>query len=73
MGNGTLSLQEPNHRSDRVFRRDRDAHVHMIHHQMAFHDLAFFLLRQSMENPSQLPPYVPEDHFPPSFGNENGR
>src|SRR5438132_4498234 len=35
-GNGALPLQESNHRGDRVLRRNRDTHVHMVWHQVSF-------------------------------------
>src|SRR5579872_5207646 len=68
--NGTLPLQEPNHRGDWVLGWNRDTHVHRVRHQMPFHNLAFLLFRQRVENCSQLLAYLPEDHFPAPFGNE---
>jgi hypothetical protein len=41
----------------------RDAHVHVIRHQVPFHDLALLLLGQRMEGDSQLFPYLPEDRL----------
>ena len=68
--NCALSFQETNHGSNGVFGRDRDGHVHVVHHQMPLQDLAFLLFRQRMENWTQLTPDIPEDRFPPSFGHE---
>ena len=39
---GALPLQEPDHRSDRMLRGNRNAHMHVVRHQMAFENLAFF-------------------------------
>ncbi len=36
-------------------RRNRDAHVHMVRHQVSLQNLAFLLFRQRMENRAQLP------------------
>lgn len=68
--NGTLPRQEPNHRGDWVLGWNRDTHVHMVRHQMPFHNLAFLLFRQRLEHCSQLLAYLPEDHFPAPFGND---
>jgi hypothetical protein len=50
---------------------NRDACVHMIRHQMPFHNLALLLLRQRVEDRSQLPAYLAENYFPSTFGNED--
>src|SRR6516225_12263820 len=39
-GNRTLPLQEPDHRSHRVLRRNRNAHMHMVRPQMSFRESA---------------------------------
>ena len=52
--NGTLSFQKPHHGRHRVLRRDGDAHMHRVRHEMPFHNLAFLLLRQGVENRSPL-------------------
>jgi hypothetical protein len=70
-GNRTLAFQETDHGGDRVFGRDRDAHVHVVWHQVSFHDLALLLLCQRVEHWTQLTPDIPKDGFPPSFGYEN--
>jgi hypothetical protein len=38
-GNRTLPFEKPDHRSHRMLRRNRDAHMHMVRHQMPFHSL----------------------------------
>ena len=53
-----------------VLGRNRDAHVHVIHHQMSLHDLAFFLLRQRMKDRTQLTADIPKDGLTPSLGHE---
>ena len=45
--NRAFALDEADHLGNRVFRRDRDQHVHMIGHQMAFLDPAFRLWAKS--------------------------
>jgi hypothetical protein len=51
-----LSLDEPDHLRHRVFRWDRDQHVHVIGEKMALLDPAFFLLGQPSKHLSQMPP-----------------
>ena len=68
--NRTLPFEKPDHRRDRVFGRNGDAHVHMVWHEMPFKNLAFLLPSQRVENLSQLTARLPEDHFPPPFGHE---
>src|SRR5574338_469211 len=48
-----LALDEADHLRNRVLRRDRDHHVHVVGHQVPFHDLAL-LLR------CKLAKYLPE-------------
>jgi hypothetical protein len=50
----TLPLEKPDHRRDRVFGRNCDAHVHLVWHEMPFKNLAFLLPRQRVEDLSQL-------------------
>src|SRR6516225_6108271 len=52
--NRTLPLQEPDHRSHRVLRRNRNAHMHMVRPQMPFDNLALFLPGQSVEDLPQV-------------------
>ena len=52
----TLPLDIPDHLRNRILRRNRDHHVHVIPHQMALLDLALFLPSQTTENfPKVLP------------------
>ena len=39
-------------------------------HSCLFENLAFLLVRQTVENWSQLTAGLPEDHFPPPLGHE---
>src|ERR1051325_7026532 len=71
-------FMKPNDRPDRVLGRDRDAHMHMIRHQMSFHDLAFLLLRQRVKNRSQVPAYLAKESgewhsHPDGYGIERSR
>ena len=68
---GALPLEKPDHRGDRVLGGNRDAHMHMIRHQMAIQNLAFFLPGQGMKDFSQVPTRLPEQHFAPPLGHEN--
>src|SRR5262249_29650456 len=56
--NGTLFLDEADHLRNRIFRRNRDHHVHVIRQQMPLLDPAFLLRSQLAEHfpkmPSQL-------------------
>src|SRR3954453_8003804 len=49
---GALAFDKTHHLRHRIFGWDRDHHMHMIRHQMAFLDLAFLLPCQS---PQDLP------------------
>ena len=57
---GALPFQKPDHRSDRVLRWNRDAHVHVVRHQVPFDDLAVLLLGQRVEYRTQLPARLAE-------------
>ena len=70
-GDGALPFHKPDHRRHRVLGGNRDAHVHMVRHQVAFDDLALLLPSQRVENRTQLPTRLAEDRFPPSFGHEH--
>ena len=39
-----FSLQKPNDRSHGMLGRNRYAHVHVVRHQVSFHNVALFLL-----------------------------
>jgi len=64
---GAFPFQKPDHRGDRVLGGNRDAHMHVIRHQMAIENLALFLPGQRMEDFSQVPTRLPEQHFAPSL------
>ena len=64
-------FKNPITRGDRVLGRNRDAHVHMVWHEVSFHNLTLLLLRQCVEDRAQLAPESAEDHFPSSFGHEH--
>src|SRR5262249_60580879 len=67
-GNRALPFQETDHRSDWMLRWNRDAHVHVIRHQVSLHDRALLLLRQSVENRAQWSSDIPKDRFTRCFG-----
>jgi hypothetical protein len=64
-------FQKPDHRRDRMLRRNRDAHMHMVWHQVPLDNLALLLPSQRMDNRAQLLPRLAEDGFPPAFGYEH--
>jgi len=46
----TLPFDEANHLRDRMFRWNRNQHMHVIREKMTFLDPALFLLRQLTEH-----------------------
>src|SRR5258708_5879252 len=70
-GNRTLPFQKPDHRRDRMLGGNRDAHVHMVWHQVPFDNLALLLPGQRVEDRTQLPTRLAEDRFSPAFGYEH--
>jgi hypothetical protein len=44
--------------------------MHVVWHQVSFHYLALFLLRQRVENRAQFSADISEDRLTPSFGHE---
>ncbi len=52
-GDGALALEKPDDGGDRVLRGYLDAQVHVIRHEMTFHDPAFLLPGQLMEDNTQ--------------------
>ena len=54
-----------------MFGGNRDTHVHMVRHQMAFNDLALLLPSQRVEDCTQLPTRLAEDGFAASLGYEH--
>ena len=70
-GDGTLPLQKSDHGSDWVLGGNRDAHMHMVWHQVSFDYLTLLLSGQRMENRSQMTARLPENYFAPSLGHEH--
>src|SRR5215467_3548099 len=66
----TLPFQEPHHRSDRVLRGNRDAHMDMVRHSMPFHNLALLLPGQRMKDLSQMTTHLYEEYSASPLGNE---
>jgi hypothetical protein len=54
-----LPLRYRNYLRDRVLRRDRNQHMHMIGHQRPLFDPALFLFGQSSEHLPKVPPQLP--------------
>src|SRR5207245_8568604 len=69
--NGTLPFQKPDYGGDRVLGGNRHAHMHMVGHQVPFHDLALLLLGQSMEDWPQLTADSHKQHAAPPLGNKH--
>src|SRR6202790_220925 len=67
----TLALDKPNHLRDRVCRWNRDHHVNVIRHQMAFFNLAFLLQRQLAEDLAEMPSQFPVKRLSAALGNEH--
>ncbi len=64
-------FHEPDHLGYGVLGRNRDTHVHMVGHQMAFEDLALLLPSQRVKDGTQLTTSLAEDGLPAPFGHEN--
>ena len=58
--NRTLTLDVTYNLRDRIFRRYRDHHMHVIRHYMAFFYQAFLLPGQPVKNLSKFPPNLAE-------------
>jgi len=54
-----------------VLGRNRDAHVHMVRHQVSFDNLALLLPSQRVEDRTQFSTRLAEDHFSTPFGYEH--
>src|ERR1700682_2130038 len=66
-----FTLDVPDHLRDRIFRRNRDHHVNVIRHEMAFFDSAFLLQRQLTEHLAEMPSQFPVKRLPTALGNEH--
>ena len=51
--------------------RNRYTQVHVVWHPVPFHDLAFLLFRQRMENRPKLAADTSENRFSPPLGHEH--
>ncbi len=58
--NRSLALEEADHRSHHVLRRNRDADVNLVWHQVSFDDRAFFLPRQFVKDVAQVFANIPK-------------
>src|SRR4029077_2100095 len=66
-----LAFNIADHLRDRIFRRDRDHHVNVIRHQMAFLDSAFLLHRQLAKRFPEMLSQLPVKRLPAVLGNEH--
>ena len=66
-----LALDETYHLRHRVFRRDRQQHVHVIGHQMPFLDLRFLLKRKLAEHFAQMPTQLLIQRLAATFRDED--
>lgn len=69
--NRTLALDVPDHLRYRIFRLDRDHHVHVIRHQMPFLDPALFLFRQTAKYFSKMSSQFPVQRSPAALRYEH--
>ncbi len=65
-----LSFQKPDHRGHRGLGGNRDTPMHVVRHQMSIQNLALFLSGQGVEDFSQVPTRLSEQHPAPSLGHE---
>src|SRR5712691_3898407 len=68
---GTLALQESDHRRHCILWRDLDTHVDMVRQQMAFHDPTLFLLGQLVKDPAQARADLSIEYLATIFGDEH--
>src|SRR6202521_6218245 len=66
-----FTLDVPDHLRDRIFRWNRDHHVNVIRHEMAFFNLAFLLQRQLAEDLAAMPSQFPVKRLSAALGNEH--
>src|ERR1700686_2761357 len=67
----TLALNEPDHLRDRIFWGNRDHHVDVIRHEMAFFDSTFLLHGQLAEDLSEMLSQFPIKRLSAALGNEH--
>jgi len=63
--------REANHLRDRIFRWNRNQHMHVIREKMTFRDPALFLLRQPAEHLSQMWAQFSINRSSAALGNED--
>ena len=66
-----LALDVSDYVRNRIFRRNANAHVHVIRHDVPFHNLRFLVLRQLMEYLPELLAKHPEYPLLPLFRDEH--
>ena len=66
--NRTFPLDVPHHVRNRMFRRYRNHHVHVVGHQMALFNPALLVLHQPSKHLAQVPPQLPVQHLLRPFG-----
>jgi len=69
--NRALALDEADHLRHRVLRRDRDHHVHVIGHQVPFHDFALLLRGQLAKHLPKVPTQLCVQRPAPTLRDEN--
>src|SRR5260370_7958413 len=69
--NRTLALDKSDHLRDRVFWWNRNHHVNVIQHEMAFFDSAFLLQRQLAEDIADMRSQLPVQGLSPALRNEH--
>ena len=69
--NRALALDVPDDLRDRILRRDREHHVHVVGHQVPLLDAAFLLLRKRPEDRPEVAAQLSVEHLPPAFRNEH--
>ena len=66
-----LPLEEPDNLRDRVLRRDRDHHVHVVRHEMPLLDAALLLLRKRSEDRTEVAAHPSVEYLASAFRNEH--
>jgi hypothetical protein len=66
---GALAFDVTHHLSNRVLGRNRDEHVNMVRHEVAFQYVALPLPGQLPEDLAKILPKLFVEHFPPAFRN----
>ena len=66
-----LALNKSHHLRNRILRRNRNHHVHMVGLEMTFFDPAFFLLGQFAKHFAQMLAEALVQHLPAALRDEN--